>query len=343
MCNHHNISKIFLVLMFIASLSLFCDPFSAQGAEKYAGEFLNIGTGARALGMGGSFVAVADDATSAYWNPAGLGGLKQTELAFMHTGMFGLDTYDFVNITQPFGKSSAFGVSWIRLGIDDIPMTELASSNPISASNRPKISGYMQDTENAFMLSYGKRIKPNFLGDTGFQLGGTFKFLYNSVSGAKRNAIGLGGDLGLVWRSSFLSDKQDQGLADLSLGIMAQDLFKTRLIWNTTSSPSHTDVIQPNLKFGIAYSRKFPSISSQTLFSIDAGTRYGLEMRYGLEYTIADLLALRVGLQGQDFTTGAGLNVSFAKGESGLSFLVDYAFLSHELGNTHRISLMTKF
>jgi len=66
-------------------------------------------------------------------------------------------------------------------------------------------------------------------------------------------------------------------------------------------------------------------------------------MRYGLEYTIADLLALRVGLQGQDFTAGAGLNVSFAKGESGLSFLVDYAFLSHELGNTHRISLMTKF
>ena len=45
----------------------------------------------------------------------------------------------------------------------------------------------------------------------------------------------------------------------------------------------------------------------------------------------------------RDFTAGAGLHVAFARGESSLSFVVDYAFLSHELGNTHRISLMTKF
>ncbi|HGE72124.1 TPA: PorV/PorQ family protein [Candidatus Poribacteria bacterium] len=331
------------IILIVVSLFSFYNHFTAYGSEKYAGEFLSIGTGARALGMGGSFVAVADDGTSAYWNPAGLGGLKQTELIFMHTSMFGFDNYDFVNITQPIGKSGTTALSWIRLGIGDIPMTQLSTSNPISASNRPKIVGYMQDTENAFMLSYGKRLKSDFLGNTGFQLGGTVKFLYNSVSGAKRNAIGLGGDVGFIWRSSLLSDNQDQRSADLSIGIIAQDFFKTRLIWNTTSSPSHTDIIQPNLKFGIAYFRDIPSISSKALLSIDANTRYGLGMHYGIEYILYDLLALRAGLQGKDFTAGAGLNVSFAKGESEMSFLVDYAFLSHELGNSHRISLMTKF
>jgi hypothetical protein len=50
-----------------------------------------------------------------------------------------------------------------------------------------------------------------------------------------------------------------------------------------------------------------------------------------------------VGLQEENFTAGAGLNIGFLRGDSSLSFLVDYAFLSHELGNTHRISLMTKF
>jgi hypothetical protein len=199
----------------------------------------------------------------------------------------------------------------------------------------------MQDTENAFMLSYGKRLKASVLKDV--QLGGTLKFIYNSVSGANRNAIGFGSDVGFIWRASFLSDKQEPNSSDISLGVMAQDFFKTRLIWNTTSSPSHTDVVQPNLKIGAAYTRMFPGISSHALFSIDANTRYGLEMRYGVEYVLADLLSLRVGLQGSDFTAGAGLNVSFTKGESGLSFIVDYAFLSHELGNTHRISIITKF
>jgi len=330
-----HLACILYPVSFLLLISL-CIP--AMGAEKYAGEFLSIGAGARALGMGGSFVAVADDGTSAYWNPAGLGGLKRTELTFMHTTMFGLDKYDFVNCTQPFGQTGVFGLSWARLGIDDIPLTLLPNSNPMSASNRPFISSYMQDTENAFMLSYGKKLRP-----AGIQLGGTLKFIYNSVSGANRNAVGFGGDLGLIWRASFLSSKEEPVLSDLSLGVMAQDFFKTRLIWNTTSSPSHTDVIQPNLKVGIAYDRKFPSVSSNMLFSIDANTRYGLEMRYGVEYMLADLLSLRAGLQGSDFTAGAGLNVSFAKGESGLSFIIDYAFLSHELGNTHRISIMTKF
>jgi hypothetical protein len=327
--------------LYLACILLLISCFPVMGAEKYAGEFLSLGAGARALGMGGSFTAVADDGTSAYWNPAGLGGLKRTELTFMHTTMFGLDKYDYLNCVQPFGKTGTFGFSWARLGIDDIPLTLLPNSNPISASNRPFISSYMQDTENAFMLSYGKRLKASVLKDV--QLGGTLKFIYNSVSKANRNAIGFGSDVGLIWRASFLSDKQEPNSSDISLGVMAQDFFKTRLIWNTTSSPSHTDVVQPNLKVGVAYTRMFPGISSHALYSIDANTRYGLEMRYGVEYVLADLLSLRVGLQGSDFTAGAGLNVSFTKGESGLSFIVDYAFLSHELGNTHRISIITKF
>ena len=126
-----------------------------SGADKYAGEFLSLGAGARPLGMGGSFVAVADDATATYWNPAGLGGLDRTEITFMHAGIFGLDSYDFINYVQPLGGVGAFGVSWIRLGIDDIPITELWVPGTMSASNRPYVSGYMKDTENAFILSYG--------------------------------------------------------------------------------------------------------------------------------------------------------------------------------------------
>ena len=326
---------------------------TASGAEEYAGEFLTLGAGARPLGMGGSFVAIADDATATYWNPAGLGGLKRTEITFMHTSIFGLDNYDFVNYIQPLGGAGSLGLSWIRLAVDDIPITTLRTSGDISAANRPYISGRMQDTENAFMLSYGKRFRaglPWHNGDTehgskgtDIQVGGNLKVIYNSVSGAERDAIGFGGDIGVIWKTSFISGKDEARAGDLSLGLVVQDFFETRLVWNTTSSPSHMDVISPNAKFGASYTRQLPSLAGEILLSVDADTRYGLEMHYGLEYVLGEVLALRAGVQDRDFTAGAGLNVAFARGESALSFLVDYAFLSHELGNTHRISLMTKF
>lgn len=341
----------FYVLCLIFSFLLVCQIASAS--EKYAGEFLSLGVGARPLGMGGSFVAIANDATAAYWNPAGLGGLDRTEIALMHASIFGLDSYDFINCVQPMGRIGAFGLSWIRLGIDDIPVTELRMSGNMSVSNRPYISGYMQNNQNAFILSYGKKLMANipWLSQdaayqskwTNIQIGGNLKFLLNSVSRVNRNAVGLGGDLGLIWKISFTSGKENSKSGDLSVGLAIQDFFKTRLIWNTTSTPSQTDVIPPNLKIGAAYSRQIPSISSRILFSMDADTRYGLEMHYGVEYTLGEALVLRAGLQERDFTAGAGLNIGFVRGKSVLSFLIDYAFLSHELGNTHRVSLMTKF
>lgn len=341
-------------VLYLASL-LFCLP--AGAGERYAGEFLELGVGARPLGMGGSFVAVADDATAAYWNPAGLGGLDRTEITLMHANVFGLDSHDFLNFVQPVGKSGALGLSWIRLAIDDIPFTQLPSTGEISVSNRPYIAGYMKDNENAFIISYGKNLRiGNILNNkdedyyskgSNLQIGGNFKFLYLGITGGEtgieRNALGLGSDLGLLWRTSFTSDKDDKKTGDLSLGLSVQDFIGTKLYWNTTSEPSHADSIPINLKMGVAYSRTLQNLGGKILFSVDADTRYGLEMHYGTEYVLGDVLSLRAGIKDRDFTAGAGLHIAFKGSKSILSFIVDYAFLSHELGNTHRISLMTKF
>ena len=47
--------------------------------------FLRLGNGARASGMGEAFTAVADGATSIYWNPAGMAGVEGVELSVTHT------------------------------------------------------------------------------------------------------------------------------------------------------------------------------------------------------------------------------------------------------------------
>ena len=76
--------------------------FSAS-ADKYAGEFMYVGAGARALALGSAFSAVADDITAGYWNPAGLVQNRSKSVAFMHSERFGgLISYDYLAYSQEY-------------------------------------------------------------------------------------------------------------------------------------------------------------------------------------------------------------------------------------------------
>jgi long-subunit fatty acid transport protein len=82
-------------------------PASVAVADKFAGDFMANGAGARALGMGGAFAAVADDASAVYWNPAGLSGLEKRQLMLMHSEQFGdLIEYNFGSYVNPTGLLS---------------------------------------------------------------------------------------------------------------------------------------------------------------------------------------------------------------------------------------------
>ncbi len=326
----------------IAFIIFLGQPF-AEGATKYAGEFLTLGVGARPLGMGGSFVAVSDDSTATYWNPAGLGYLSHSEVSLMHSSLGDLNSYDFVNYVQPFGRNTSVGLSWLRVGVDDIPITNLPiPSGGVGPGNRPKIERTFSNTDNAFILSYGRRIGPEAWGLFG---GGNAKVIYISTL-RNFNAIGIGGDFGMLWQST--RDKANQ----FSAGVVIQDFFKTKLYWNTPpdepGQASNTDTINPNFKIGVSYNVDVAALNSQLLLTIDTDSLYSFEMHYGAEYVFAKLLALRVGLQERKgvtttrlMTAGAGFKLSFL---TGAAFSVDYAYLGNEeLGASNRISLMTRF
>src|SRR5262245_10119252 len=97
-------------------------------ATKYAGEFLKVPIGARAVGMGGAFTAVADDATAPWWNPAGMVYLPYREVIPQHQEKFGrLVNHDYLGAVLPLGgvsgKQSALGIGLVRLAVDDIIVT----------------------------------------------------------------------------------------------------------------------------------------------------------------------------------------------------------------------------
>src|SRR5580765_1256056 len=106
------------LLLAMAGLAVAAVP---AGATKYAGEFLKIPVGARAVAMGGAFTAIADDATSPFWNPAGMVYLPYKEVFLQHAEQFGsLVNHNFGSAVFPMKngeeRRSAFGVALTWVG-----------------------------------------------------------------------------------------------------------------------------------------------------------------------------------------------------------------------------------
>ena len=115
-------AKVLLVLFFC--YFLFIHQVNAQ-TKKYSNEFLSIGVSARALAMSNSTVAIVDDVTSGYWNPAGLSLVSSDiQVSLMHAEYFaGIAKYDYGSFTTKIDQSGALGFSIIRFAVDDIPDT----------------------------------------------------------------------------------------------------------------------------------------------------------------------------------------------------------------------------
>jgi hypothetical protein len=97
-------------LFLYASLALFNHSAQAAGTKSY--QFLKIGTIARSSGMGGAFVAVADDEAALYYNPSGLAGIKQkTFIAGVR-----LPTSPTGTSSKPTKMATNWGISAPRIG-----------------------------------------------------------------------------------------------------------------------------------------------------------------------------------------------------------------------------------
>lgn len=312
-------------------------PFYGAEIAKYAGEFMSTGVGARALGMGGAYVATGGDVTYGYWNPAGLAQLDFPEIAAMHSERFaGVVNYDYVGIATPFRATESLGLSAIRLGVDDIPYTAVPRPDLVQDTtftdaegnirvNRPYVDRYVSDAEYAFYFSYAKRHASRFF------YGANVKLVHKGVG--DNSAWGIGFDIGAMWNP----------WRDLRLGANFQDMTTTLLAWDT----GRQELISPTLKTGVSYPFALPFLQSRLLLAGDADIRFegretasqfsagpmSFDVRLGGEISFYNIIALRVGRDDLGyFTAGAGISLPRLD--------VDYAFMQHtELQETHRISL----
>lgn len=299
--------------------------FSAPAfGAKYAGEFLSLGVGARALGMGGAFVGVADDVTACFWNPSGLSQLNRKEISFMHAETFGsLLNQDFVAFAIPRAEetyTSTMAFSLQRLGGGGVKITEKIDTNLVVLLREESHADY------ALFFSYSHQMRPQLF------WGANLKLIYRDV--VTTSAFGIGADL------AFLA----KPYSFLSLGANLMDLTSSLLFYDNGT----TETINPTTKLGLAINHKLKDF--HLIFATDADVRYegrksaaqfwlgklSADMHFGVEVSYKGKLAGRLGFDQGDFTAGAGFWINPAFGG-------DVAFLSHEeLDNTYRISLLLK-
>ena len=332
-------------------------------AENYTGDFLTNGVGGRALGLGGAYVSIADDATATYWNPAGIAGVSDNyQFCLMHAARrSGLGAFNYISGTKRILPKLNLGLSWIRAGVDDIPIYPLvpafdpnisANERRNLAKNRPREAdftpaGYLNDSENAYILTLatGWVVSQSWWDNFGrdslppeFMVGVNAKWISQSLSGGdlehyNYSSWGYGFDAGVLIRlPDFNALFGLENFGSMSLGINLQDISKTTLTWNTVSAPKES--IPTNWNIGVAYAHD-RVFNRRLILSYQWQQRYGGQTHLGIEYHISTPLALRIGYRDSRLTSGIGIQVR--------QFRLDYALLFGDLISTHFLSLLWNF
>ncbi len=332
-------------ILIFAVFWLFLQPLLRAG--QYGASFLEIGVGARALGMGGAYVSVADDGTAFYWNPAGLAFSEKNQISGMYGPQFGsieepLGNFHYLGYAQRLPGDAVVAVNWIRMAVDDIPVySELQGSRYERYQNpalRPSgdIEGYISDTEDAIFFSFSKMNR--WEADLGWDyhrvcieipVGVNIKLIRQNLG--EGEASGLGLDVGTMIRFHLDDFLEAPEMGSIAMGIQLQDISKTTLSWNTR----HKDTIPVNVKMGCSYFIDFFKPKHLIVVAYDHDTRWRGRNHFGVEYRAFGHLNLRAGLDDKQFTGGAGFRVWI--------FNVDYAFITHELDALHRISCSISF
>ena len=128
-----------------------------------AAKFLSIEVGSNAVGMGGAYTSIANDATAMYWNPAGLSFHDTKEVYFNHANWIADISFDYFGITFPMNNKSVLGFNITSVTMDEMEVTRYGNENTgetFRAADYAIGSTYALDLTDRFSVGFnGKYIQ----------------------------------------------------------------------------------------------------------------------------------------------------------------------------------------
>lgn len=304
------------------------------------GTFLNIPVGARAVGMGGGFVGIADDPTALYWNPAGITQTEGASAAYGFSSMFAGITHNFAGVTFPVGESYKLGVSAVAYGTDDIEVTTMFNPEGTGAKYRV--------TDLSLGLTFAGQLTDQF------SFGATGKFV--SLTFASLSADGVAFDVGTLYKPGILGLRIGFAVQNLSAPMQysGTDLSQSGG-FNPVTGNQNPDVelvasqasLPLTFRAGLS-SDLFEGDETQSLLvgsEFSTASDRGEYVSIGAEYVWNNLVAARAGYQfgtEEAFGLSGGVGLKYQTG--GFFGQLDYAIRPHKtLGLVNQITASVRF
>ncbi len=287
--------------IFLLTLSLSAAPAAAQNETGgVPGSWLSQYVTARTLGLGGAFVGLADEASAAVWNPAGLAQLVPNELRFETARLFEDTSINAFNFAVPGNRLPSFGLTVVYLSSGNFERTN-ELNDPL---------GTFGEGETAYILSMAKSV------NTRLAIGANAKMVRQSVEDFAGTGVGF--DLGGLYN---LTPAIKVGASVLNLGgpsITLRDSKETYPI-----------------EFRAGFSAQLLRGRGLLTAELDQSNGPGTRVRAGTEYWVQNSIGLRVGMDDQE--PAGGLSYRFA-GKYQFDYgVIDHPLgMMHRLGLTYR-------
>lgn len=286
--------KIFISIIILLTASA---VYSQSKVGTTAANFLTIPVGPRASAMGSAFTAVADDATSAFWNPGGLSRVPRSEFTASTAEWLVGTRLNWVGLAFKLDENNTFGISVNQLdyGEDDITTPE----QPAGTGAKWAAS------DLAIGLSYARNLTDRF------SIGTTVKYISQKIWNESASAFAL--DIGLLFYTELEGLRLGMNISNFGteMKMAGKDLLRPIDIdpSKAGNNPNiagslETDSWPLPLVFsvGVAYDLNVHSDWAIT-FASDAviPSNYSTYGNLGAEIKWNDLISLRVGFKGINY------------------------------------------
>jgi hypothetical protein len=340
-------NKLFssLIILLIFTISAIADDSkSVSNVGTTAANFLQIGAGSRAVGMGGAFVATANDVSAMYWNPAGIGQIKKMEAIFIHTEWIADITYDYAGMIFPISGYGTIGANITTLNMGEMEVRTI---------DHPEGTGEMFDASDmALGLTFGMNLTNRF------SIGINVKYITQRIWKERASAFAL--DLGTLYDTPIKGLRIGASLTNFGtdMKMSGNDLLVYHDLdpQQTGDNQSifaelETDSWPLPLNFQLGLAMDFINTENH-LLTIEADAVHPIDnsesMHLGMEYGYDKHYFLRAGYRHlflndneQGLTLGAGIRISlFGNMETDFSYA--YADFGR-LENAQRFSLILSF
>ncbi len=310
-----------------------------------AAQFLKIGVDARSAAMGNAYVAMQGDASSIFWNPAGIANVQGAEFLFNNSEWLAGTSFNYIGLVINIPRVGSMGLAVTQLGI---PEDEVRTIEDPGGTGE-----YWDANDFAVTMSFGRRLSDHF------SIGGNVKYIQQRIwhESAKTVAADLGAlfvtpfngiRLGAVI-SNYGGDMQLNGL-DLKLTTDPDPDNEGNV--NVVNSQYETDKFSLPLLFRVGLSGELLETDKMRLsFGVDAmHPNDNTEVvNAGLEFGFAETFFIRGGYANlfrddseEGLTIGGGIHYRLWGSPTVLK--IDYSYTDFsDLGGVPRVTIGVKF